>query len=314
MGLHTVGEPATHSCPDTAKRYPRPMGDSAGCDVRNPPGRLVTRSDRTVLFTSYGAPSAFPIVFQSGSPGTRWKRPEVGRAAHAAGVLLVVPDRPGYGGSTRLSDRSVADAAGDVAELADLHGWSSFGIAGSSGGGPHALACAALLPDRVVRCAVSACISPPDTSGREPREDETDPRRNPTSWLAAHDPARLRAEIVETGQRFLAAAEAGGLEFPGDPSRAIDDADAMTRLRATFIDSVDGWLDDNIAFASPWGFELSTITVPVSLRFGAVDDRSRFYVSVLKAILPTALVHETDGGHIQGEAALTQLLAWVHRG
>jgi len=68
---------------------------------------------------------------------------------------LLVPDRPLYSGCTRQRGRTVANAAADVAALADTQGWDRFAVAGGSGGGPHALACAALLRDRVTRCAVS---------------------------------------------------------------------------------------------------------------------------------------------------------------
>lgn len=237
------------------------------------------------------------------------------RAARDAGVLLVVPDRPGYGGSTRRPGRTVASAAGDVAEIADAHGWPAFAVAGGSGGGPHALACAALLPSRVVRCAVSASISPPDVSGAELSDDDLDPRRNRTAWLAAHDPARLRGQFVEAGQAIMAMAEAGGPELPPEPGalpagRAIDDPEAMRRLHATFVDSIDGWLDDNIAFGLPWGFELKDIAIPVSLRFGNRDDRARRYAKVVHDLIPGSVLHEDRGAHIQSEAALRDLLSW----
>jgi pimeloyl-ACP methyl ester carboxylesterase len=64
---------------------------------------------------------------------------------------MVVPDRPGYGGSARQHGRTVADVADDAQLLADAQGWAQFAVAGNSGGGPHALACAALLPGRVRR-------------------------------------------------------------------------------------------------------------------------------------------------------------------
>ena len=68
-------------------------------------------------------------------------------------MRAITYDRPGYGASTRHPGRRVADAAGDVAAIADALGIERFAIYGGSGGAPHSLACGALLPDRVTRCA-----------------------------------------------------------------------------------------------------------------------------------------------------------------
>jgi len=272
-------------------------------------------SGRTVMTSQYGDPQGSPVIFHSGSPSTRFKRPEFDRAARDAGALLLVPDRPGYGRSTQQPGRTVADAARDVAELVHHHGWQQFAVAGGSGGGPHALACAALLHDRVTRCAVAAGICPPDITGAEPADDDPDPCHNRTAWLAAHDPTALRAQLVQTGLTILAAAKAGGPELPPEPGapdagRALDDPQAMMRLRATFTDSIDGWLDDNTAFGLPWGFAVHEITAPVSLRFGDQDTRSRRHALVLHDLIPHSELQELKGGHLLSEAALHDLLAW----
>jgi len=278
--------------------------------------RLVLGDGRVVWYRLYGDPAGVPVVFQSGSPGSRWKRPEVARAAERAGVLLAVLDRPGYGGSTRLKGRRVSDVCVDVTALADSHGWERFAVAGGSGGGPHALACAALLPGRVTRCAVSACVAPPLTTGPEPSANEDDPRRNSTSWLAARGEERLRPSIEAASRSIWAQIEAGGPELPRQPGDvspagpALEDPAGMARVRATFVDSHDGWVDDNIAFAAGWGFDLASVGVPVSLGFGRHDHRSRAHARVLSADLRDAVVVEQDGGHIQDEQSLQTMLTW----
>ncbi|MFF0340974.1 alpha/beta fold hydrolase [Kribbella sp. NPDC004875] len=148
---------------------------------------LLQVGDRIVLYAVYGTAGGLPALSFGGSPSTRWKRPDAVEAIEASGLWMAVPDRPGYGGSTRRPGRTVASVVDDAVALADAFGWERFVVTGGSGGGPHALACAALLPDRVTRCAITGSIAPAIVDGPEPTEDEerADPRRNRTSWLAA---------------------------------------------------------------------------------------------------------------------------------
>ncbi|MEV0797088.1 alpha/beta hydrolase [Kribbella sp. NPDC050281] len=278
----------------------------------------LTVGGRVLRYSVYGDTDGVPVLSQGGSPSTRWKRPDVVRAVEECGVHLVVPDRPGYGGSTRKPGRTVADAVEDVAALADGLGWDRFAVTGGSGGGPHALACAALLPDRIVRCAVSGGITPPIVDGPEPIGDEEDPRLNRTSWLAARGEQYIRPSIEEAALSIMAAVEAAGPEFPPDPHSpappappAKDDPEAMARLTATFVTSHDGWVDDNVAFAADWGFHLADVQVPTSIWFGSGDDRARKYADLLLAEIPNAELVPYTGGHIQPENAYRDLLYWL---
>ncbi|ONI67921.1 hypothetical protein BWI15_33180 [Kribbella sp. ALI-6-A] len=282
---------------------------------------ISTPDGRTVAYSLYGEPGGVPVVFHGGSPSTRWKRPDVVRATEQCGIRLLTFDRPGYGESTRQVGRSVADVVADVRLLAEAQGWDRFAVAGGSGGGPHALACAALLPESVTRCAVVSGIAPPLVDGPEPSEDEEDPRRNRTSWLAAHGgEAALRPEVEETAREIMALIAAGGPEFPPDPHSpeggtagppARDDADAMARLRATFVDSHDGWIDDNLAFARDWGFALGGIEVPVSLWCGSADERGGRQAAHLASAIPHASSYQYAGGHMLNDAAYRRVLTWV---
>lgn len=278
-----------------------------------------TPDGRVLRYCLYGPVDGFPVVFHSGSPGTRWKRPDVVAGTAASGIRLLVLDRPGYGGSTRRRGRSVADVVTDVECVTAARGWDRFAVAGGSGGGPHALACAAGLPGRVTRCAVAGAISPPDTSGPRPAADDPDSRRNPTSWLAARGEDQIRPLIGDLADQVMAGIAAGAPEFPPDPETpraadtqpALDDPAAMARLRATFVDSHDGWVDDNIAFARPWGFDLADITVPVSLWLGTTDPRGRDHARWLHTAIPHAELREYPGGHLQPDATYRQMLTWL---
>jgi hypothetical protein len=170
----------------------------------------------------------------------------------------------------------------------------------------------------VTRCAVSGGITPPIVDGPEPDEDEADPRRNRTSWLAARGEEHIRPLFEEAARTIMAAVEAGGPEFPPDPHSpappappARDDPDAMARLTATFVTSHDGWVDDNIAFATDWGFRLADVRVPTSIWFGSADDRARKYADLLAAEIPHAEVIRYTGGHIQPASAYRDLLHWL---
>ncbi len=216
-------------------------------------------------------------------------------------MRLLVFDRPGYGGSDRLPGRSVADVTADVEDLAGAEGWDEFAVAGGSGGGPHALACAAVLAARVTRCAVVGSTSPPDTSGPRPAPDGPDVRRDATSWLAVHEgETRIRSQVQAAGAQIMAGIMSGGPEVPPDPDNpafatagpAADDPAAMARLRATFLEGHDGWVDDIVVLARPWGLDLTDLTVPVSLRSGTRDVRGRDHATWLAAAVPRAERHD----------------------
>jgi pimeloyl-ACP methyl ester carboxylesterase len=229
---------------------------------------------RLIRYCAYGPQDGVPVMFQGGSPGTRWKRPMMIEAIEQCGMRMVVPDRPGYGGSTRQRGRTVADVVDDVQLLADAQGWARFAVAGSSGGGPHALACAALPPGRVIRCAVGSGICPPETTGPL-SPGPANPRRNETSWLAARGEDAVRPVLEEAARDIMAAVEAGGPEFPPDPTR---------------------------------------INVPVSIWFGTHDTYGRGHADWLLSHIPTATAHEYAGGHIQNDIAFRPMLTWLRDG
>jgi pimeloyl-ACP methyl ester carboxylesterase len=253
------------------------------------------RPDGTVLrYCLYGPADGYPVISLGGSPSTRWRRPS--ELPQQGSLLRLVYDRPGYGGSTRRPGRTVADAAGDVRALADAQGWSTFAIFGGSGGGPHALACAALLADRVTRCAV--------LSGIRPSEPGAPPRDEP----------ELRSRLAGVSADIMGRIEAGGPEWPTEPgNRALDDPDAMARLRATFVDGMDGWVDDSIAFAQPWGFDPAAITAPVGIWYGTGDTNvSAVHAEYLLAHIPTAHGYEYSGGHVPGAEVFRDIYDWLH--
>jgi pimeloyl-ACP methyl ester carboxylesterase len=143
--------------------------------------RLETPDGRTLAFAVWGDPEGFPILVLHGTPGcrlVRWPREEL---YADLGVCHVTHDRAGYGRSDRNHGRRVVDEVADVRALADELGFDRFGLNGGSGGGPHVLACAALLPDRVVRAICDVGVAPLGSPGLE--QD---------AWLASMDPANVK--------------------------------------------------------------------------------------------------------------------------
>jgi pimeloyl-ACP methyl ester carboxylesterase len=194
------------------------------------------------------------------------------------GLRHVSYPRPGYGESDRDAGRSVADCADDVAAIADHLGAERFHTIGWSGGAPHALACAALMPDRVVSAASIAGIAPFDAAGLDWYAGMSEENVEETR-MAERGEEALRPWLEREVDRLQGSGpddlrEAlGGLLSPVD--REALSGDFARFFHAGFIAAVargvDGWLDDDLAFVRPWGFDLGAIRVPVAVWQGAED-------------------------------------------
>ncbi|WP_327638906.1 alpha/beta hydrolase [Kribbella sp. NBC_00482] len=249
---------------------------------------------RALRFCLYGPVDGVPVIELYGTPSSRMRRPDQIAAIEHSGVRVLMPDRPGYGGSTRLPGRTVSDVVGDIEALADSQRWERFAVTGGSGGGPHALACAAFLPHRVTRCAV--------LSGIRPQAETLPPEEV------------LRGQLTQLGADILGQVEAGGPAYPGAPANTPGWEDPATRARlvATFADSLDGWYDDKVAFAQPWGFSPQSISVPVGIWYGTADEHvPESDAQWLLENIPTAQGHQYDGGHLPASATLIDIHKWV---
>ena len=137
-------------------------------------GKTATAEDRHIVlsggrklgYSEYGAPRGLPILGFHGTPGSRFMFRLVHEPARRLGIRIIAPERPGFGLSTFQRNRTLADWASDIAELADHLGLQHFGVAGISGGGPYAVACAALLPTRVTAAALMGPVGPLLPPGR----------------------------------------------------------------------------------------------------------------------------------------------------
>ena len=217
------------------------------------------------------------LLFCHGTPGSSHQLPWLAEAAHARGWRYVTFSRPGAPGSTRAPGRTVADVAPDAAAVLDAVGAQRAMVAGASGGGPHALAIAALLADRVDAALVICGVAPYDAEGLDflagMGED------NVTEFgLALEGEAALRP-FVEADMPAMQSASPEQIveslsSLLPEVDRACITGDLGAEFAASFAAaarSADGWIDDDLAFTKPWGFDLGAITVPVSLWQGDVD-------------------------------------------
>jgi pimeloyl-ACP methyl ester carboxylesterase len=262
---------------------------------------------RSVEVSASGPSDGRTLVFHTGTPAGLVEYPPIIEAAAASGLRTVFYSRPGYGKSDPQPGRRVADAAADVAAVLDHLGAARFVTAGWSGGGPHALATAALLADRCAAVATIAGVAPYPAPGLDWLAGMAE--ENVTEFGAA-----LRGEQALTASVEAAAAELGEVTAEqvaqafGDLVTAADRA-ALTgefaeymaqSTRAAVSTGIAGWRDDDLAFVRDWGFSLGQVTAPVAIWQGDQDAMVPFaHGDWLARQLPQARAHLLPGeGHL----------------
>jgi pimeloyl-ACP methyl ester carboxylesterase len=232
-----------------------------------------THDGRTLAIELAGDADGFPVLVHHGTPNTRHLyAPEAAEAA-SQGLKLIGYSRPGYGESTRLPGRTVADCADDVLAICDELGIGRLAMWGASGGGPHVLACAALLPGLVTAVASLASITPYPAEGLD-WFDGIGEHNGADFKRALTDPQAERAAMEKERAEWLAASpEAltdGLTEVPAEMLGELAEYISLA-FHDGLATGIDGYWDDYQAFLKPWGFELGDITVPVLLMHGRLD-------------------------------------------
>ena len=278
----------------------------------------VTLDDgRNVGYAEWGDPTGRPLFSLHGTPGCRLSRhPDPGLWS-GLGLRVITLDRPGYGNSTPLPGRRVRHAAHDVGTVADALGLDRFLVIGSSGGGPHALACAADLGGRVTACAAVASAAPLTSeevdrliglNQESYRVFSTQGREEMVDFLSDLRSAIL-ADPTAAMSRNLSDAPRPDVEWYGRPEvRAIHRESLLEALRP----GVEGWVDDAVSvFHADWDLALPDIPCPVLFWHGD-DDRNGPLTAVerLAATIPKARVRVWHGqGHSAPARHMTHVLS-----
>jgi pimeloyl-ACP methyl ester carboxylesterase len=253
-----------------------------------------------------GPADGLPLVFHHGTPGAATPMRALERAAHARGLRLVTTSRPGYGDSTRQPGRSVVDVVADTEAVLASLGAERCVTMGWSGGGPHTLACGARL-GAAAAVLVVAGVAPYEADGLDWMAGMGE--ENIVEFSAAlQGEDHLRSLLRQQGEalRDIRADDiVTSMEsLLPDVDRAALTGEFGEDIAASFREavrvSVDGWLDDDLAFAKPWGFSMTEIEVPTMIWQGSADLMVPFaHGQWLASRLPAASVHLEDGeGHL----------------
>jgi pimeloyl-ACP methyl ester carboxylesterase len=291
------------------------VGDSTVGDSRTGgrsfavPASSVSVRGRTVTYATFGDPEGVPVVALHGTPGSRAFGAFLDAPARERGVHVLVPDRPGVGGSERERDRSVADAAAFVAGFLDALDVEAAGVLGFSGGGPHALACPALIPERVHGTALLASPAPPTADVPQ------DAMIRVTHALARHSTlglslaARLQRTLIarQDPEALLAlftsapvARDVLSVTFDDGADDPTVPAVLAAEMNAAFDRDHRGLADDYRALATDWGFDEYTVGPPVHVYHGSDDenvhpDAAAYY----DRVLPDVRVHREPTDHLE---------------
>ncbi len=268
--------------------------------------RDLSLADGATLHCYDASSGDLAVFWHHGSPNIGAPPMPLFDAAARLGVRWVSYDRPGYGGSTPRPGRDVASAAELAARVADAFGIDRFGVVGHSGGGPHALACGALLPGRVTGAVSVSGLAPFGAEGLD--------------WFGGMGPATDAAlHAAALGREAKEAFEASGADL--DPGFTPEDQAALAGDWSWLLDVVrpavragpGGLIDDDLAAVAPWGFDLVDIAVPTLLVHGGRDRvvPSAHSVWLSRRIPSAALWLRPNDGHVSVLHAAEAALEWL---
>jgi len=284
---------------------------------------IILPDGRKLSYSEFGAPRGIPVFGFHGTPGSRFMFRLVHEPARRLGMRIIAPERPGFGLSTFQHNRTLAGWADDMSVLADHLGLKTFGVAGISGGGPYAAACAALLPGRVTTAALISPVGPlcppegPDTIG-----------------TARYVTFRLLPSITPA---MKAAFSLGRLMFLNAPDtiygfirRRACAADRRilrrSEIRRNLLDGVSeglrpgirGVMQEMHIFCKPWNIPFEEVAAPVLLWQGTNDRNVPVAASLrLACLMPGCELHRVEGaGHYwifeQIEEVLTAIMQKIN--
>jgi pimeloyl-ACP methyl ester carboxylesterase len=267
-------------------------------------GTLTAADGRTLAYVERGPADGLPVILSHGTPGSRLTRHPDPEIYERHCVRVVAYDRPGYGRSDPQRGRSVADAPADIAAIGDELGFERFAVVGGSGGAPHALACGALLADRVTRVGALVTPAPSDDAGFDFFEGLAELNVKEFSAALEGEEAieaflqpyvdTIRTDVDSVIEEMLT-------ELPEiDRERAARPA-TRAIMKESWVEAVRqgsrGWADDDLAFAKPWGFELEDVRAETRVWQGELDVLTpRPHGEYVASRLPNARFELLEGG------------------
>ncbi|MCW8806551.1 MAG: alpha/beta hydrolase, partial [Rhodanobacter sp.] len=243
--------------------------------------RVTLRDGRQLGFAEYGKPDGIPLMLFHGTPGSRLMTfLEQAEWIQRLGFRVLTPERPGYGLSDPAPGHTIGDWADDVAQLADQLGLDRFHVAGGSGGGPFALACALNLPARVRSATLICSGSPPEFL----RISKDMNRGNRVAFfLARYAPLLLRGLFAlmrrNLGKQRKPSSEKAKKRYLSQfcdwDQRMLlarrDDTSTAVHVKEAFRQGGAGSYHDMMLVSHAWGLDLTSNTVPVFLWHGTAD-------------------------------------------
>jgi pimeloyl-ACP methyl ester carboxylesterase len=275
--------------------------------------RFITLPDgRRLCYSEYGDPSGAPVLYFHGTPGSRFEAIYADDPARRAGLRIIAPDRPGFGGSDYLRNRQFDDWPRDVAALADSLGIGRFALVALSGGGPHALACAAVLGDRITAIAIVSSAGPVEAYIARSRS-------RVGRWLR-----RAGLPLVRLGMRFgvrvmafaLRRTSAERMSRYPDP-RVLARPDVREAFRNELLEGlrpgVRGAQHEFNLHTRSWRFDLGSVRLPVHFWHGTADRIVKIDVGrYLAARIPNCRARILEGeGHLLIIDHIVEVLAAV---
>ena len=279
---------------------PHPAGKAAAAEDRH----IVLSDGRKLGYSEYGAQRGLPVLGFHGTPGSRFMFRLVHEPARRLGLRIIAPERPGFGLSTFQKNRTLADWASDITEFANHLGLKRFGVAGISGGGPYAAACAALLPSRVTAADLISPVGPlcaPEGPEKIGMTRFVIFRVLPRVNLAMNGFFALRRFMVLNAPDSMydilkKRACAGDQRILHQPE-----------IRRNFVDGVSEGLRPGIRgivqemriFCRPWNLPFDAVKAPVLLWQGTLDRNVPVLASLhLASLIPGCELHRVEGaGH-----------------
>lgn len=281
-------------------------------EAERPPrsGFVELADGRRLAYAEWGDPDGVPVIHHHGMPGSRLDHPAGDAVYRELGVRVITPDRPGYGRSDPLPGRTLLEWPKDVTALADELELRRFAITALSGGGIYALACAALIPERLAGVVLAGCPAPLDrphaTRGMRPDNLVGLRMARVAPWLFHAVAASLAGEVRRHPAVFLD--EGIHNQSPSDrlwTALPWVRADAIGTLREVFHQGALAYAQDLNLLVRPWGFALAEIETRIQLWHGDADRVIPLHhARYLASALPDATLQVCRGeGH---------MLLWNH--